>query len=168
MGQFAGPHGLKGALRLKSFTENPANVKAYKSFFLEGGYDAISPRFSNPAKGGFIVTLEGVSTPEAASALKGKKLYIQKATLKPAKEGEFYLADLEGLDVKTTTGKAIGKVTKVYDFGAGPIIDIDLLEPLKGYGYSIMIPLRGNAVSAINLTRGFLEIDHETWLVAGD
>jgi 16S rRNA processing protein RimM len=164
VGQFAGPHGLKGAIRLKSFTEEPGNIKGFKSFFLEGDYTPLAPKFSGPAKGGFIVTLKGVSNPEAALPFKGKKVFVQREDLKPAEEGEFYLADLEGLNVKTKAGEGLGKTAKVYDFGAGPILEIDLNEPLKGYGKTLMIPLKGNAVTDIKLADGYLTIDLETWL----
>lgn len=164
VGQFAGPHGLKGGIRLKSYTEEPENIKGFKTFYLEGDFSPISPRFSGPAKGGFIVTLEGVSTPEDAAAFKGKKVFIQKGHLKPAGKDEFYLADLEGLIVKAETGETLGRAAKVYDFGAGPILEIDLDKPLKGFGKTLMIPLRGNAVSDIKLADGYLTIDLETWL----
>lgn len=168
VGQFAGPHGLKGGIRLKSFTEEPGNIKGFKSFFLEGDFSPIAPRFSGSTKGGFIVTLEGVSTPEDAAPFKGKKIFIAKEDLKPADRGEFYLADLEGLIVKAETGKTLGKAAKVYDFGAGPILEIDLDKPLKGYGKMLMIPLRGNAISDIKLADGFLTIDLDTWLEGED
>lgn len=168
VGQFAGPHGLKGGIRLKSYTEEPGNIKGFKSFFLEGDFSPIAPRFSGTTKGGFIVTLEGVSTPEDAAPFKGKKIFIARQALKPAKDDEFYLADLEGLDVKNGAGQVIGKAAKVYDFGAGPILEIDLDKPLKGYGKTLMIPLKGNAVSEISLKGGFLSIDLETWLESED
>ena len=84
--------------------------------------------------------------------------------MKPSGKDEFYLADLEGLDVKNDAGETLGKAVKVYDFGAGPILEIDLAEPLKGFGKTLMIPLKGNAVSDIKLADGYLTIDLETWL----
>ncbi len=77
VGQFAGPHGLKGGIKLKSFTEEPGNIKGYKSFYLEGDFAPIAPRFSGTTKGGFVVTLEGVSNPEDTSKFKGKKIFIR-------------------------------------------------------------------------------------------
>ena len=81
VGQFAGPHGLKGGIKLKSFTEEPGNIKGFKSFYLEGDYSPIAPRFSGTTKGGFVVTLEGVSNPEETSKFKGKKIFIAKQAL---------------------------------------------------------------------------------------
>ncbi len=164
VGQFAGPHGLKGGIKLKSFTEEPGNIKGYKAFFLEGDFSPISPRFSGTTKGGFIVTLEGVSTPEDTVPFKGKKIFIAKQALKPAGKDEFYLADLEGLDVKNGADELLGTAAKVYDFGAGPILEIDLNEPLKDYGKTLMLPLKGNYVSDIKLAEGFLTIDLGSWL----
>lgn len=168
VGQFAGPHGLKGGIKLKSFTEETGNIKGFKTFYLEGDFAPIAPRFSGSTKGGFIITLDGVSSPEAAAAFKGKKIFITKQALKPAGKDEFYLADLEGLDIKTGAGDKLGKAAKVYDFGAGPILEIALDEPLKGYGKTLMIPLKGNAVSDIKLADGYLVIDLETWLEGED
>ncbi len=164
VGQFSGPHGLKGGIKLKTFTDEPENIKGFKTFYLEGDFSPVSPRFSGTTKGGFIVTIEGVSTPEDAGPLKGKKIFIAKSDLKPASDGEFYLADLEGLLVKNAQGKVLGTAAKVYDFGAGPILEINLEEPLKDYGKTLMVPLKGNAVTDIQLKQGFLAIDLETWL----
>lgn len=167
VGQFAGPHGLKGALVLKSFTEQPENIKTFRGLFLEGDFSALKVKFSNPSKGGFLVTLPGVSTPEEAVRFKGKKVFVPRADFKPEAPGEFYLADLEGLKVTSADGETLGRAERVYEFGAGPVLEIALKKPLKDFGKSLMVPLRGNAISKIDLEAGAVTVDLTGWLEEG-
>jgi len=164
VGQFSAPHGLKGAIRLKSFTEAPESIKRFRAFFAGDQFSPVKIRFSNPAKDGFLVTIQGITTPEDAGRFKGQQVFVARADFQPLEGDEFYLTDLEGLEVLDLKGAKVGVAEKVFEFGAGPVLEISLLKPVKDYGATLLLPLKGNAITKIDVKGGVLTVDLETWL----
>lgn len=158
---FSSAHGVTGALRLKSFTENPDDVARYGQLMSEDGtrtYDIEVT--SHTGKGDLIVRVQGVDTREAADLLKGERLYVHRNMLPEAGDDEFYHADLIGLTAKTKSGKTLGTVRAVFDFGAG-----DMLEILPKEGTLIVVPFTKAVVPIVDLEKGHVIVDPPEGLI---
>jgi len=152
---FTSAHGISGALRLKSFTENPDNIALYKRVSSEDASRTFDIQVvSHTGKGELIVKVEGVKTREAADLLKGERLYVARSELPQAEDGEFYHADLIGLTAKTVSGKTLGTVRAVFDFGAG-----DMLEILPKEGTLIMVPFTHEVVPIVDVEKGHVIVN---------
>jgi len=151
---FTSAHGVSGALRLKSFTENPDDVDHYGSLSNEDSSRIFELEVvSHTGKGELIVKVAGVDTREAAEMLKGERLYVARSELPDAGDEEFYHADLIGLTVKTSSGKTLGTVRAVFDFGAG-----DMLEMPKE-GTLIMVPFTQEIVPIVDIEKGHVIVN---------
>jgi 16S rRNA processing protein RimM len=119
-----GAHGLKGEVRVKTFTETPDGLAAYGPLHAKDGR-AFSLESVRPSKDGeAVATFVEVRDREAAEALKGVELFVSRAALPDAGNGEFYHADLIGLDAEDSQGRRIGKVQAVQNYGAGDVLAI--------------------------------------------
>ena len=127
-----GAHGIAGELRLKLFTDDLASLKRHKSFN-EGKLTLASVRAN---KDGAIARIAEVGDRNAAEALRGTPLTVPRSALPALEEGEYYHVDLLDRSCVTPDGTAIGTVLAVHDYGAGDIIEIDLIE-----GKTLMVPV---------------------------
>ncbi len=125
MGRFGAPHGVRGEIRLQSFTEEPLAIASYgplsdksraRRFVLENAREQ--------GRDMLVVSVEGVTDREAAQRLTGTELYLPRASLPAPEEDEFYLADLIGLNVEDEAGAALGQVIALRNFGAGDILEV--------------------------------------------
>ena len=145
-------HGLKGEVRLRSFTQAPLDVSKYGPLTAPDGraFEIVSAR---PASGTsphmLVVRLKGVSDRSTAEALTGTPLSVPYERLPPAEEGEFYHADLIGLAAFGPDGAALGTIVSVQNHGAG-----DLLEIAPAQGPSILVPFTEAAVPDIDIAAG--------------
>lgn len=120
-----GVRGLKGEVRLKSFTADPSQVDAYGPLSDESGRRRFSLRTVGVAKGGQVIArIDGVADRAAAEALKGVRLYVDRDALPEPEEDEYYLSDLVGLIVVDGAGENFGRVEAADDYGAGVVLDI--------------------------------------------
>ena len=149
----AGAFGVRGEVRLKSFTAEPEAVARYGPLLAQDGraFEATGLR---PIKGGFAARLTGVATREEAEALRGTRLSVARERLPDLPSDEFYHADLIGLAVHDPGGAEIGRVTAVLEFGAGDILEI----ALPG-GRTAMLPFTRETVPTIDLAAGRLIAD---------
>ena len=154
---------MKGDLRLKSFTENAAAIFKFSNLHMGAGGDPLSLKKIGKSKDGFIVHIEGVSSPEAASAFARKDLYVPRAAFGDTDDDEFYLADLIGLRALDLSGAEIGTVSSFDNFGAEDLLELVLHEPVKGLGRTIFVPFRKKLVPEINLGDGIAVIDFALW-----
>ncbi len=120
----AGAFGVKGEVKLKSFTEAPENCVSYGPLLDEDGKVVLTPQTHRRLKNFVAVSAPEITTPEAADALKSTKLYVPRSELPSPEEDDFYYSDLVGLDVKSNDGKRIGTVIGVHEFGAGDMLEI--------------------------------------------
>lgn len=120
----AGAFGVKGEVKLKSFTDDPENCVSYGPLLSDKGHILLTPNSHRLVKAAVAVKCPEVTTREQAEALKSTKLYVPRANLPAPEEDEFYASDLIGLEVKSTDGKRIGKIVDVQDFGAGDLLEI--------------------------------------------
>ena len=147
-------HGIKGELRVKTFTGEPLALADYGPLYARDGraFQIIDIR---PANTVVVVRFKGVGDRNAAEALAGTELFVDRSMLPDdGEEDEFYHADLVGLEVRDETGAAIGKVVAVHNFGGGDILDVTLAGR-KG----VLIPFTQAAVPQVSIAEGFVRVD---------
>jgi 16S rRNA processing protein RimM len=154
VGVVAGAHGVRGAVRIKSFTAEPTDVARYGPLEDESGRQHFTLRLAGTGKGVVIGWLAGVSDRDHAESMRGLRLYLPRAALPPTEEEEFYHADLIGLDAVLADGTPLGQVKAVHDFGAG-----DTLEITRPDGPPAMVPFTRAVVPIVDLDAGRLVID---------
>jgi 16S rRNA processing protein RimM len=151
VGQFGAAHGVKGELRLKSFTQDPAAIGRYGTLFDAGGARSFELAGLRPLKDDlFVVKVVGVGSREAAASLTNVALYVARDKLPAAQEDEFYHADLIGLIGKTEAGEEIGRINAILNFGGGDILEI---APYSG-GETLLVPFTKAAVPIVDVTGG--------------
>ena len=124
VGQLGAPHGVRGEMRLRSFTADPQAVADYGPFETEDGR-VIAIEALRPAKDHFVATLSGIRDRNAAERLVNAKLFVPRDQLPEIREeGEFYHADLVGLRAISPAGEKLGTVIAVHNFGAGDLIEV--------------------------------------------
>jgi 16S rRNA processing protein RimM len=126
VGAIAGAHGVRGQLRIKSFTDDPAAVAAYGPVSDESGQRTFELIVTGKSKDGVIARIDGIADRTAAEALRGVRLYVQRDALPPPKPDEYYRVDLIGLTVERADGSVYGRITNVEDYGAGDILEVEL------------------------------------------
>jgi len=159
--QIGAAHGIKGEVRLKSFTAEPLSVAGYGPLVAADGrtFELLSAR---PAAGSssrdmLVVRFKGVADRTAAEKLNRIELSVPHERLPPAGEGEYYHADLIGLAVVTKDGAPLGTVVGVPNYGAG-----DLIEIAPPRGKTFLIPFTDDAVPEIDLVRGHMVVEPPT------
>lgn len=120
----AGAFGVKGEVKLKSFTEDPMACVTYGPLLNEHGKTLLSVTSSRKVKTMLAVRAPEITTREQAEALKSTKLYVPRDALPQPEDEEFYYTDLIGLKVVTIEGEACGRIKAVHDFGGGDMIEI--------------------------------------------
>ena len=153
VGMIAGAHGVRGLVRLRSFTDAPADITAYGRPSDASGRRHYGITLLSPHKDQWLARIDGVADRDAADALRGTRLYVDRSALPEPAEEEFYHADLIGLAVTLTDGTPFGTVKAVHDFGAGELLDIH--RPDRS---SVMIPFTREAVPLVDLDRGVLSV----------
>ncbi|PCI59380.1 MAG: 16S rRNA processing protein RimM [Kordiimonadales bacterium] len=163
VGALAGTHGVRGDVRLRSFTENPAAIFKLKD--LRQGPDGPVAELKKIStnKDGFIVHVAGFETPEAAKALNGKQFYVAREEMKATNKDEFYLADLIGLKAIDGSGDELGFICAVENFGAEDLLELQLLEPVKNLGRNVFIPFRTELVPDVDVAAGHVVINFADW-----
>lgn len=152
VGRIVDAHGIRGAVKLLSFTAVPADIATYGALHAADGRSFNILRMK-PAKDVFIADLKGVTDRNVAEALKGTDLFVARSSLPAAKAGEIYLHDLVGKAV-VSQGKALGIVAGFQNFGAGDLMELE-------DGQLIPVAFLGEAAEAVtvNLPEGFLDPD---------
>jgi 16S rRNA processing protein RimM len=154
VGIVAGAHGVRGAVRIKSFTADPKDVAGYGPLDDESGRQRFTLRLVGAHKGVLIGWLSGVVDRDQAAGLRGLRLYLARAALPPTNDEEYYHVDLIGLDAVLADGTPLGEVKAVHDFGAG-----DTLEIVRPEGPPAMVPFTRAVVPIVDLEAGRLVID---------
>lgn len=153
LGVVTGPHGVRGLLRVKTFTAEPEGIAAYGPLEDEAGTRCFDIELVGAAKGAVLVRVAGIADRDAAERLKGLRLYVPRAALPPPGDEEYYHADLIGLAASLTDGSLLGRVTAVHDFGAG-----DSLEIVRPDGRVVMVPFTRAIVPLVDPAGGRLVV----------
>ena len=146
--QIGAAHGIRGEVRLRSFTEDPMAVTSYGPLESEDGTRRFEIEALRPAKDHFVARLAGVADRDAAEKLTNLKLYVPRDRLPPVEDDDtFYHADLVGLAAVTPDGAPLGTVTAVHNFGAGDLIEITAADG----GEPLLVPFTDDAVPAVDI-----------------
>ncbi len=161
LGLVLAPFGVKGALRIRSFTAEPKDIAGYGPLFDESGERRFEIALLGERKGVVRARLSGVEDRDAALALTGEKLYLPRSALPQTKGEEYYHADLLGLAAELGDGRTLGRVSAVYDFGAGALIEVS-----RGGKAPLLVPFTRAVVPLVDLERGRLVVDPPPGLLA--
>jgi 16S rRNA processing protein RimM len=157
------PHGVRGEVKLFSFTSDPLAVKDYGTLESEDGAACFEIEALRPAKDHLVARLSGVTDRDAATKLANQRLFVPRARLPaPNAEDEFYHSDLIGLAAVDAEGRELGSVIAIHNFGAGDLVEI---KPAQG-GATVMLPFTETAVPEVNVAGGRLVVDGEMFASA--
>lgn len=156
VGAVAGAHGVRGEVRIKSFTRKPEDIVAYGPLENETGDRIFTLTLHRRTRGLLIGSLEGVRDRDAAEALRGVRLYADRARLPaPEDEDEFYHADLLGLSAVDRAGKGCGRVSAILPAGDSGVLEIDP----GGGRETILVPFTRDHVPEVDIAAGRIVID---------
>jgi len=147
-------HGVRGAVKLWTFTEDPLAVKRYGPLATRDGARRFEVASAREAKGHLVATLKGVTTREEAERLNGVELYVARDKLPATDDDEYYHADLIGLAAVTTADEPLGRVVAIHNFGAGDIIEI-----APPHGPTLLLPFTNAVVPTVDLAGGRVVIE---------
>ncbi|MBB4265576.1 ribosome maturation factor RimM [Roseospira visakhapatnamensis] len=161
LGVVVGVHGVRGLVRIKSFTGQPEDIAAYGPVSDEAGARTWRLTVTGQAKGVLLARLEGVDDRTAAEALKGTPLCVPRSALPPMDDEEtFYHADLIGLTVRRADDTVFGRVTAVHDFGAGDMLEVrpheagppdEPPDEARTVAQTVMVPFTRTVVPRVDL-----------------
>jgi 16S rRNA processing protein RimM len=151
MGVVGRPHGVRGLLRVHSYTADPADLPEYGPFD-DGGGRRFSLRWRGEGIAELAELIDGRPVPVTdrgrAENLVNLRLYADRDRLPPAEGEEYYLADLIGLQAVGADGTPLGKVDAVHDYGAGASLEIG----------SLLVPFTRAAVPVVDLAAGRITV----------
>ncbi len=153
--QIGAAHGLKGEVRLWSFTQEPEAIARYGALESKDGTRRFTIEALRPAKDHFIATLDGIKDRDAAEALRNVELYVARGRLPATGHDEFYHADLIGLAAVSARGEPLGNIVAVHNFGAGDILEI---RP-TGRAATAMLPFNDAMVPKVDMAANRIVID---------
>ena len=167
LGVFGAAHGLKGEIRLKSYTEEPLAIANYAPLLTKSGRQ-IKLASLRQAKDVLIARVEGVSDRTGAEQLVNLQLFVERAALgTPEDEDEFFHADLIGLVARDEAGNRIGTVTGLFDFGAGDIVEVtpddaqgapDSAKGGPGGAKPLLLPFTKAVVPLVDIKAGHIVV----------
>ena len=164
VGVITAAHGIRGEVKLRSFTEDPAAIASYSPLETAKGAKIAIAKL-RPQKDGFIAILKGVTDRNAAEALRGTELFVPRERLPEPEEDEVYVHDLIGLTVRLADGSLLGEIAAVANYGAGDLIDVKV----EGRADTVLIPFAAHYVLAadaqgvvVDLPAGYLDETEKT------
>jgi len=155
VGAIAGAFGVRGDVRLKSFTSNPEDIGSYAPLETEDGTRSFTVKITRQIKNGLAARLSGISTKEDADALRGTQLFVPRDRLPTLPDDEFYHADLMGLEVVDTGGAPLGKVMAVINNGADDLLELRA----PGQKQTVLLPFTKAVVPTVDLAQGRIVAD---------
>lgn len=155
VGAIGGAYGVRGDVRLKSFTADAEAIADYGPLVTGDGAMEFEVEVLGIVKNGLSVRLSNVATKEQADALKGVQLFVPRDRLPDTAEDEYYYTDLVGLEVRDTGGTVLGTIKSVQNHGA-----TDLLE-IHGPGLksTVLLPFTLAAVPTVDISAGRVIVD---------
>lgn len=159
-GVITAAHGIKGEVKLRSFTAEPEAIGSYGPLVTARG-ESLEIEKLKVQKDGFIAMLKGVRDRNRAEALKGAELFLSRAQLPEPEDDELYMHDLIGVTALSPAGEKFGTVVAVPNFGAGDLLEIRR----EGIAETVLVPFAETYVPKIDLAKKELTLDlPETYL----
>jgi 16S rRNA processing protein RimM len=151
IGEVLKPQGIRGELKIKTFTDYPEDVKAFKTVYIDDTpYKILSFRVGND--GAAYLGLRGIPDRNAAELFRGKKVEGEREDAPELAEGQYYIVDIIGLSCETEEGEVLGKVTHIANLSS----DVYTIEKA---GKSILFPAVKGVVKKVDLENGKLVVD---------
>ena len=147
-------HGVRGAVKLRTFTEDPLAVKAYGPLSTKDGARSFECAQLREAKDHLVATFKGITTRGEAARLNGLELYVAREKLPATENDEYYHADLIGLAAVTRADEPLGRVVAIHNFGAGDIIEI-----APSNGPTLLLPFSNAVVPTVDIAGGRVVIE---------
>jgi 16S rRNA processing protein RimM len=147
-------HGVRGAVKLWTFTEDPLAVQSYGPLMTKDGARRFEIAQLRAAKDHLVATFKGVATRNDAERLNGIELYVPREKLPATDDGEYYHTDLIGLAAVNAADEPLGRVIAIHNFGAGDIIEI---APAKGA--TMLLPFTDAVVPTVDIAGGRVVIE---------
>lgn len=157
LGRLGAPHGLKGEIKVESYTDPPEAILGYPVWHLSapGGFEPRALLDGRSPNGRVLARLEGIGSPEAARPFAGREVAVPRSALPPTGPREYYWEDLLGLSVRTREGRMLGRVSHFLDLPAQPVMVV------KGE-VERLLPLTPAVLRRVDLGSGEIEVDwHE-------
>lgn len=120
LGRVVGAFGIKGWVRLRSYTDPPEGILRYRQWHIGGREWKVVEGRAQPE--GVVAALEGLQDRDAAAALRGAVVEVPRSALPKPKRGEFYWTDVLGSEVVSTTGAKLGTLDSVTSNGAQDVM----------------------------------------------
>jgi 16S rRNA processing protein RimM len=150
------PHGIRGDVKLWSFTADPLAVADYGALASKDGSRTLEIETLRPAKDFLVARFKGIADRDAAERLRNLDLYVPRDRLPPIEEDdEFYFADLVGLVAHDPAGTRIGQIAAVHNFGAGDLLELKLDDARD----TVFVPFTDATVPHIDIAGGKVTID---------
>lgn len=153
VGVITGAHGIRGEVKLKSFTSNPAAIATYSPLTSKSGEQFTITKL-RPQKDDFIAILKGVTDRNRAEALRGTELFVDRALLPETEDNEIYAHDLIGLAVETDKGEKLGTLIAMPNYGAGDLLEVER----AGMRETLLIPYAQSYVVSEDLENGIITV----------
>ena len=147
-------HGVRGAVKLWTFTEDPLAVRDYGPLLTKDGARQFEVAQVREARDHLVATFKGVASREDAERLNGIELYVAREKLPETDADEYYHADLIGLAAVNTADEPLGRVAAIHNFGAGDIIEI-----APPHGPTLLLPFTNAVVPTVDLKGGRVVIE---------
>jgi 16S rRNA processing protein RimM len=161
MGDVVGPYGVRGWIKVRSFTESPATLLDFDEWWLKSSGGSVWNRFSRLEgrlhSGSLVVELRGVDTREAALAMKGFEVGVPRSALPAPLPGEIYWEDLTGLAVVNRSGVLLGEVRGIVAHGAHPLLRV--ARPAEAAGPERLIPYVPAIIDGVDREAGRIDVD---------
>jgi 16S rRNA processing protein RimM len=148
-----GAQGLKGEVKVKTFTHQPDGLSRYGVLHTKDGRNFTITAFRPSKPGEAVIAFAEVRDRTSAEGMRGTELYVAREALPPAEEDEFYHADLIGLEARDTEGRMLGKVTAVHNFGAS-----DVIELVRADGDQVHLAFTRETVPHIHIAEGYIVV----------
>jgi 16S rRNA processing protein RimM len=158
VGAIAGPSGVRGDVKIKSFTQEPEDVVNYGPVETEDGSQTFVLKMLRSVKGGISARIEGINSREKAEGLKGTKLYISRDMLPELDDEEFFIEDLVGLKAIRTDGRDFGIIKTVQNHGAGDFLEITLVNDMDA-NRVVDLPFTLAIVPKVSIEDGVVTVD---------
>jgi 16S rRNA processing protein RimM len=155
VGKISGVFGVRGQVKVYSYTEPRENIFSYDPWILGSGehWEAIEVVSGKVHGKGLIAQLKGCEDRDHAQLLIGKEIAIEKSQLKPAQPGEYFWADLEGLDVLTQDKRLLGTVSHLFETGSNDVLVV------KGEREYLIPYIKGQVIKEVDLDAGQMVVD---------
>ena len=164
VGVIVGAHGIKGEVKLKSFTSHPASIGRYSPLLNKAG-QVVEIIKLKPAKDEFIASLKGVTDRNQSELLRGLELFVAREKLPKLKASETYAHDLLGAEVVLEDGRPLGKLIAMPNYGAGDLLEVELTGRVE----TVLIPFTNAFVPQTDFTSGKITVVlPEGYLDAGE